>query len=312
MRELVRAATLAANSHNTQPWCFEIGEDRIVIRPDFDRRTPVVDPDDHHLYASLGCAAENLAVAASVLGLAATVRFAGEGVEVVLNRVEIEPSSLAAQIPVRQCTRMEYDGRKLADRDLRRLEEAGRRATVDCRIFSGEAELAELCDLVVEANTCQLENNAFIGELADWIRFNDSHALEERDGLYSGAMGSPRIPAWLGRRLLPFVLRPASENKKYAAQVRSSAGLAVFCARQDGPEGWVEAGRAYQHFALVATQMSLKHAFVNQPVEVAAMRPKLAGLAGFAGRRPNLLVRFGYGPQAPYSLRRPVGDVIMS
>ena len=27
---------------------------------DFSRRTPVVDPDDHHLFVSLGCATETL------------------------------------------------------------------------------------------------------------------------------------------------------------------------------------------------------------------------------------------------------------
>ncbi|MDZ7652473.1 MAG: hypothetical protein U5L03_07990 [Burkholderiaceae bacterium] len=59
-RELVRYATLAANSHNTQPWRFELLPNAIVIRPDAARRTPVVDADDHHLWASLGCAAENL------------------------------------------------------------------------------------------------------------------------------------------------------------------------------------------------------------------------------------------------------------
>ena len=67
--ELIRLATLAANSHNTQPWRFRVLENAIHITPDFSRRTPAVDPDDHHLYASLGCAAENLAIAAAAKGL---------------------------------------------------------------------------------------------------------------------------------------------------------------------------------------------------------------------------------------------------
>ena len=64
-RDFVRFATLAANSHNTQPWKFKIAQDFIDIFPDFERRTPAVDPDDHHLYVRLGCAAENLLVAAN-------------------------------------------------------------------------------------------------------------------------------------------------------------------------------------------------------------------------------------------------------
>jgi hypothetical protein len=308
--ELVRAATLAANGHNTQPWRFEIGDSRIAIRPDLGRRTPVVDPDDHHLYASLGCAAENLVLAATPFGLASEVESSADGIEIDLIPGDVEPSPLVRQIVVRQCTRVVYDGRKLATGDLDRLAEAGRRDGVECRIFESEEEMSKLSDLVVEANTEQLEDGAFVSELRDWIRFNVRHALASRDGLYSGVMGSPSLPAWLGRRILPLVLKPKSESEKTAVQVRSSAGLALFCAREDSPVGWIEAGRAYQRFALVATEMGLKHAFVNQPVEVPRFRPRVAELAGLTGRRPNLLVRFGYGPRATDSLRRPSQSVI--
>lgn len=65
---LVRQAILAPSGHNTQPWRFRIGERRIDILPDLSRRTPVVDPDDHHLFVSLGCAAETLAIAAAAHG----------------------------------------------------------------------------------------------------------------------------------------------------------------------------------------------------------------------------------------------------
>lgn len=71
---LVRFATLAANAHNTQPWTFRIGENTVGILPDFSRRTLVVDPDDHHLYASLGCAIENLVIAANARGKSADVQ----------------------------------------------------------------------------------------------------------------------------------------------------------------------------------------------------------------------------------------------
>jgi hypothetical protein len=67
-RELVRYASLAASSHNTQPWKFKIDDGSISILPDFTRRCPIVDPDDHHLFVSLGCAAENLLVAAEAGG----------------------------------------------------------------------------------------------------------------------------------------------------------------------------------------------------------------------------------------------------
>ena len=82
LRELVRCATLAPNSHNTQAWRFGITPGEITIAPDFARQTPIVDPSNHHLYVSLGAAAENIVQAAPMLGLAATARYepAGNGV----------------------------------------------------------------------------------------------------------------------------------------------------------------------------------------------------------------------------------------
>lgn len=49
---LIGYATLAANSHNTQPWRFRTGSRSIDILPDLARRTPAADPDDH-LFSSV-------------------------------------------------------------------------------------------------------------------------------------------------------------------------------------------------------------------------------------------------------------------
>ena len=60
----------------------------------------------------------------------------------------------------------------------------------------------------------------------------------------------------------------------------------------------------------VRTALGLKHAFVNQPVEVSPLQPQLASLAGMPGRRPDIVMRFGYGPTLPFSPRRPVEAVL--
>ena len=75
LRELVRYATPASSSHNTQCWKFKIEEDPISVLPDFLRRCPAVDSDDHHLFVSLGYATENLVQAALANGLNGDVSF---------------------------------------------------------------------------------------------------------------------------------------------------------------------------------------------------------------------------------------------
>jgi hypothetical protein len=102
------------------------------------------------------------------------------------------------------------------------------------------------------------------------------------------------------------------ENAKLAEQVRSSSGLVAFIPSSDDRAGWTAAGRAYQGFALQATVNGLKHAFVNQAVEVPDVRRELRSLLGTGERRPSLLVRFGVGPPMPRSLRRSVQDVLVT
>ena len=114
LRVLVHYATLAANGHNAQAWRFALRGSGVRITPDLSRRTPVVDPDDHHLFASLGCAAENLALAASAAGRAAAVDFVADGRRRGRGRPRRpgrRRDPLFDAILERQCTRSEYAGR---------------------------------------------------------------------------------------------------------------------------------------------------------------------------------------------------------
>ena len=312
-RELVRYATLAASSHNTQCWRFVPAVGAISILPDLARRCPVVDPDDHHLHASLGCAAENLLLAAAAHGLVGEIDAgvpAADGLRVVLSPGRAQASELFDAIPARQCTRADYDGTALATAELARLDAAGRGNGVRVRLLTAPSAIEEVLDWVLQANTAQLRNPAFVRELLHWIRFNDAEALAHGDGLMGRVTGNPPLPGWLGRRAFRWLLRPAAENDKLARQIRSSAGIAVFVSEVDDPAHWIEAGRCYQRFALQATALGVRTAFVNQPVEEAALRPGFARAIGIERGRPDLVVRFGRGPAMPRSLRRPLDAVI--
>ncbi|NBO21681.1 MAG: hypothetical protein EBU97_07125, partial [Rhodobacteraceae bacterium] len=128
--------------------------------------------------------------------------------------------------------------------------------------------------------------------------------------LESIASGNPALPDWLGPLAFDRLSTASSQNDAYARQIRSSAGIAVFTGARADPAHWVAVGQACQRFALQATALGLKHAFINQAVEVADLRPQLASLVGLPGRRPDIVMRFGYGATLPYAARRPVDDVL--
>ena len=72
---LLRYAILAPSSHNTQPWKFSIGEDEIRIFVDKTRWLKVADSDQRELHVSIGCALENLLIAAEHFGYALQVTY---------------------------------------------------------------------------------------------------------------------------------------------------------------------------------------------------------------------------------------------
>ena len=312
MRYLVHHAVLAANSHNTQPWMFRTAERHLVIEPDSRRETPVVDPDNHHLFASLGCAMENLTLAALAAGAKANMVLSANaaGLRVDLERMSPKHDPLFAAIRSRQCTRADYDGRDIDTVSLSLLEQTAAVPGCGVILITEQVLMEKILDLIVAANSAQIGDPAFMRELKSWIRFNAASATSSGDGLYSACSGNPSLPSWLGNALFDRVVTAEGENAKCVSQVRSSAGLAVFISEQNDPAHWVQAGRSYQRFALQATLLGMKHAFLNQPVEVAKFRPQLAALLGIGDKRPDLVVRFGYGPSMPMSMRRPIADVM--
>ncbi len=311
--ELVRYATLAPSSHNTQCWTYHLQDQAIVIAPDSSRRCPVVDPDDHHLYVSLGCATENLAHAALAAGLQAEARFdpAGLGaITVQLQAARALATPLFQAITERQCTRGDYDGKPAATDELRLLERAGTGNGVRVMLLTERAAIEKVLEYVVAANTAQMGNTAFVAELKSWIRFSAAEAQQSGDGLFSGASGSPVLPRWLASPLMGLFFTPKSENERYARQIRNASGIAVFVSEVSDKAHWIEAGRCYERFALQATALGLRNALLNQPLEVSAIRPQFASALGLGSLRPDLVARFGRGPAMPLSMRRPVQSVV--
>lgn len=309
---LVRYATLAASSHNTQPWRFRLEAARISILPDLSRSCPEVDPDDHHLYASLGCAAENLLLAAEAAGLRGHVSrdASASAVTLDLERARPSRSALFEAIPRRQCSRTGYDGKALSPKELRLLEQAGRGNGVSVLILTRSDQKKAVAEYVAAGNRAQFGNPRWVSEMREWIRFNRRDAVRTGDGLYGATLGIPNVPEWLGRALMSVVNSADRQSNKDAAHISSSAAVAVLFSEADDEPHWVEAGRSYERLALQAAALDLRTALMNQPVEARDLRPQFAAYLGIGDKRPDLIVRIGRGPEMPRSLRRPLEEVL--
>ncbi|MFO1143156.1 MAG: Tat pathway signal protein [Amaricoccus sp.] len=229
LRDLVRFATLAANGHNTQPWRFSGTASGVAIAPDLSRRTPIVDPDDHHLFVSLGCAAENLSLATRAGGRDGTPVVGDGGIEVDLAPGTAETGPLIDAIPLRQCTRADYDGSPIEPALVERLRAAAAMHQTEAIFVSAPDAVNDVLDLVLAGNAAQIGDPAFVQELLDWLRFSPAAAARHGDGLFAGSSGSPELPDWAGRLIFrrvftvarnrplcspdPLVLRPVDPRR---------------------------------------------------------------------------------------------------
>lgn len=166
-------------------------------------------------------------------------------------------------------------------------------------------------EFVVQGNTAEMNDPAFVEELKQSVRFSGDEAVRTGDGPYPASSGNPPVPTWLGSLLFGLFFTPKCENDKYARQARISAGVAIFVSDTPGLARWKEAGRCDGRFALQSAALGIRNAMLNQPVEVPTLRLQFATFMGAGKRRRDLVVRSGPDPKLPSSLRRPVAAVLV-
>lgn len=307
LRALVEAAVLAPSSHNTQPWRFALRARAIDLLADRLRALPVNDPDDRELAISCGAALENLAVAASAAGLSPRVELC-PGEPDLLARVRLEDgaapdedaSRLAAAIPRRRTYRGPFEDRAVAEELGAALERAAEERGCRLRVARGDEERLAVVELVERGDRQLWSDPRWRRELAAWM-----HPRRRGDGLTVPALATP---------LAQLIVRTFDLGGGVAARDRDIAKgsplLAVLVSRGDTEEDWVQAGRALERVLLRAVTLGLQASYLDQPVQVAALRGELAAALRVDGA-PQLVLRLGHPRESLAATpRRPLDDVL--
>ena len=305
---LIRKAVLAPSSHNTQPWIFRVATSDIDLLADRLRALPVNDPEDRELTISCGCALMNLRVAAANLGFRVQVQLVPEAGEpdwlarATISRESGAPgteAALAEFIERRRTYRKPFAPRAVEPRTIDSLVNAANVEGAWVRPLSSEETREQAASLVAEGDAAQWANPSWRRELAAWM-----HPRRRGDGLTVPSLAAP---------VAQFVVRTFDMGGGVGAKDKELAEgsplLAVLGTASDNPRDWVQAGQALQRVLLVACQHGLQASYLNQPVQIASLRPKLQNLVGSGF--PQILLRFGHPvEEIPSAPRRPVEDVI--
>lgn len=311
---MIEQAIKAPSGHNTQPWIFEVGEDGITLKPDMSKSLPVVDADNREMFVSLGCALENLVIAASTKGYCSDIKVTDSGcvqVSFSLEEKKYRYASLFPQIILRSTNRSVYSGKSVEDSLVVRLINSSQEGNVG--IFSyarGSKEYGNMETLIFQGNEIQMGDDAFKEELKEWMRYNKRHAERERDGLSYAVFGAPNLPIFISKTIMNGLLRPTAQNKSDLKKMKSSSHAVLFTVNHNVPEEWISLGRCLQRLLLQLTEHGISYAFMNQPCEIEDISRKLCRNLGLGTRFPVVLLRVGYAAPMPFSLRKEVGRFI--
>ncbi|RQR55583.1 nitroreductase [Burkholderia sp. Bp9125] len=316
LRSLLRYAVMAPSSHNSQPWRFAIDGNTIAVCADRVRALPVIDPFDRELIISCGAALLNLRVALNHAGFAHTIRTFPSDVDpdvLALVRIcddgysDVALGALFDAIPNRVTTRAPFESTPVPDTLQQELIAAGAAEGANVACADSIARRARIAELVAEADRAQFEDARFRRELASWI-----DPRRRVDGMPAFAAGVPALLDFASP-VVTAAVRTFDFGNGLAALhhqlVGASPLLACIATARDDRDAWLAAGQALERMLLVAAHAGYTASYLNQPIEVADLRKRLAHMLDLGGV-PQLLLRIGRGPHTPHSPRRPLDEVV--
>lgn len=309
---LLRYATLAPSSHNSQPWSFRINDGGVDVFGDYSRRLPVADPTDRELLMSVGAAIANLRVAAAHFGFDTSVSYQHGDDEAPLATIAITETCnpkfdlrrLFAAIQHRHTNRQSFDERAIDPVALGTLCDFSDDYS-DFVQFVVPHDHARAAELVAEGDRRLMANEEFRRELATWMRPNVGSS---GDGICGDAFGIPGPIAVLsGWMMRSFDLGPA-QSRHDRELVEKAAGLIAVTA-DDERISLVRAGEALELLLLLLTSVGIQYSFMNQAIEVPELRRELWSMLR-SERPPQLMLRIGYARPVRPMPRRNLEEVV--
>jgi hypothetical protein len=306
LKFLLNYAILAPSSQNTQPWKFNVSGSEIEVLSDKTRWLTVADADQREFYISIGCAMENLLIAAGHFGYASDVQYFPEPNRTDLvatvrlipgGKLENRDPGLFQAILARHTNRQPYENRTVPESDLQLLnntteEGLGLYVTSDPKIKS------EFRDLEVRADKIQYDNVEYKSELGYWLG--------------QGMMGPTGIQAKIAQFEVLFLDDGKDQIKKDSDLLNSTPALGFIISSENDRTSQVKAGQLLERVWLTATALNIRVQPMSQALEVPQTKEVLARLVPDNGSYLQQTFRLGYAPpETEYTPRRPMKEVIV-
>jgi hypothetical protein len=327
---VVAAGILACNPHNTQAWRFTAAGDVIDVYSDPSRRTPRNDASAREHFAGLGCAIENMVIAAGPAGFTAQVTEFPQGpASDHIARVALDAGgsatdrALADAIPRRHTNRGPYTGEAV---DLSGLAGQGSRVEgAGVLWITDKGARDRLGALYVEATEAITSDVDQSTEAFSWFRSDRSDIDKYRDGLTLDGQGLGGLTL-LAAKVLPAQSRTDGDAfwVKSTRDVHTATAAAYGVIIVDDVTdraAQVNGGRLLARLHLAATSLGIGFHHMNQITERIDRDHALGQPDVFSSRWAALLgrpastglvsFRIGHPERTPgLSPRRSLTDVV--
>jgi nitroreductase len=318
---LVRAAVLAASAHNTQPWLFRITTNRVDLYAVTARNIGTIDSLRREMYISLGCALENLVLAADAHGLRSSVQLVPDpGDATFAARIDLaagapRTSPLYKAIPIRHTNRAAYAARPVGAPSLSAMEALIDTPDVGLVWLTSDSQKRAFREQTVRATEAIIADPEQAADDFVWYP-RDWQALQaEKDGVTLDASGISPVLRTLGKLL--GVSRDQSDQGWLSAtrdsQLPTAAAFGTLATHQPGDNAQrIQAGRIWQRMHLWATSQGLAMQPLNQVVE-RAEREQTAGLRpDFSTEVAAMIPEAGWHAVMPFRIGYPMVDALGS
>ncbi|HZD60691.1 MAG TPA: twin-arginine translocation signal domain-containing protein [Anaerolineae bacterium] len=276
---MVRAAILASNPHNTQAWLFHVTGNQIDLYVNKKRHHGAADPLMREMYIGAGCALENMLLAARAEGYTADFVIMPNTANdthvahIVLSPGKKDTSPLYNAIPNRHTNRYAYTSRKVKQEGLDSLTVLADDMD-DVRVvwLTDQGDMKRFSNLTIEATKAFIEDQGQSKASYAWNRSDWGEVQRLRDGITLDAAGLPDL-VLLAAKMLPESSRQQVDNawlnSMQNTQLPTAAAFGLVVARNAFNKAQqVKGGMLWQRLHLQMTVDRL----AAQPINVAAER----------------------------------------